>query len=109
MILEREGGRERKTSVGCLPNTPQPGTEPASKVCALTGSQTHELLVHGMTLQPTEPRQPGPSVILCAEELAIHRCGEVAVVYRALVVGGRARITAANMKFSRTRLSWESA
>ena len=35
------------------------GTEPASYLCALTGNRTHNLLVYGTTLHPTEPHQPG--------------------------------------------------
>ena len=53
-ILERGGGggrkRERKTltwetSIGCLPNTPWPGTKPATQACALTRNRTGDLSV----------------------------------------------------------------
>ena len=35
------------------------GIKPATQVCALTGNQTHNLLLYGSTLQPTEPYWPG--------------------------------------------------
>ena len=38
--------------------TTQLGTETATWVCALTGSQTCKILVHRTMLQPTEPYQP---------------------------------------------------
>ena len=37
----------------------QHGTKPTTWVCALARSQTHNLSVYGMTLQPREPHQPG--------------------------------------------------
>ena len=41
-----EGGeREKKTSIGCPLNTPQPGTEPETQTCALTRNQTGDLLL----------------------------------------------------------------
>ena len=39
---------ERETSIGCLSPMPQVGTEPTTKACALTGNQTHALLLCGM-------------------------------------------------------------
>ena len=69
LILERKEGKERErnidvreTSIGCLLYTPQLGIEPATLECALTQNQTHNLLVYGMMLQPTEP--PGQSCML---------------------------------------------
>ena len=38
------------------------GIEPETWVCALTRNQTHNLLVHGMMLQPTEPCWPGRKI-----------------------------------------------
>ena len=62
------GGRKtgRETSV-CARNhhwlplgRPQLGTWPASQACALTGSQTGDVLVLcSPVLNPTEPHQPG--------------------------------------------------
>lgn len=59
LILEKGRGkhrcekqRDRETSIGFLPYLPRPGIEPATWVCALTGNQTQDLLVHRMTLQP---------------------------------------------------------
>ena len=63
----REGGggkegkeeRERETSISCLPYVPRSETEPASQVCALSGNQTHSLLVQERILQPPEPPSQG--------------------------------------------------
>ena len=49
-ILEREGERQRETSISCLPNTRQPGIQPATQARAVT-----------TTLQPTEPPSQGKS------------------------------------------------
>ena len=57
-ILERVKG-ERETSVCCLPQTPQPGTEPTTQSRGLTQNGTHNLFGEGMMLQPTEPHRPG--------------------------------------------------
>ena len=57
-------GCERETLIGCLSHMLGPGREPIAWVCALTGNRTHDLLVYGMTLQPTEPHQPGPCLII---------------------------------------------
>ena len=62
---ERDRQREwggRETSIKSMQEasfTPQPGTEPTTQACALTGNQTHYLSVYGMTLQQTEPHWPG--------------------------------------------------
>ena len=52
---------ERETLISCLLYAPQPGIEPTIYVCALTGDHTHNLLVHGTMLQPTEP--PGQDYV----------------------------------------------
>ena len=54
-LREREEGGERETSVGSPPSPP-----PA---CTLTRDRTCNLLVYGMTLQPTEP--PGQGSLDC--------------------------------------------
>ena len=66
LILER--GREKKkhrcereTSISCLPYAPQPGIKPTTKVCALSGDGTHNLLVCETMLQLTEP--PGQGLV----------------------------------------------
>lgn len=43
----------RETLIDCLPYVPQQGIELTTYVCALTGNQTHHLLLYRMTLQPT--------------------------------------------------------
>ena len=48
---------EKETSTGCLLHVPQPGIEPTTYVCDLTGDWTHKLLVYRTKSQPTE--QPG--------------------------------------------------
>ena len=53
----REGEREKHQLV--VSDAPQQGTEPATQACALTGKQTHNILVHRTMPQPTEPRWPG--------------------------------------------------
>ena len=64
-IYSRESeGRERninvrETSMCCLPQTPQPGTEPTTQSRGLTQNWTHNLFSEGMMLQPTEPHRPG--------------------------------------------------
>ena len=42
----------------------QLGTWPATQACALTGNQTHSLLVYGTMLQPAEPPGQGWSLTL---------------------------------------------
>ena len=47
---EREGEKhqcERETPIGCLSFALQPGTEPVTQACALTGNRTPDPLVHG--------------------------------------------------------------
>ena len=55
LILERgvnrEGGRERKRETSMW----ERNIDQLPPVCALTGEQTHNLLVFGTMLQPTEP------------------------------------------------------
>ena len=52
---EREKDRERKhqyegeTSISCLLDMPQPGTDPATQAYALTGNQTYDPSLCGMT------------------------------------------------------------
>ena len=55
LTSERKEGRERNDDVrniDWLPPTymPQLGIKPATKVCALTGNRTYNLLVDGITL-----------------------------------------------------------
>ena len=63
---DRERERKRETwtwerNVGwllcCM--CPNRGIKPTTWIRALTRNQTHDLLVYGSTLQPTEPYQPG--------------------------------------------------
>lgn len=65
-FLERgkEGEREklqceRETSAGWLLHAPQVGAQPGTWACALAGDQTHNRLVYGITLLPTELHHPG--------------------------------------------------
>ena len=61
--------RERKRNIDQLPLVsatardliygPQPGTEPATQPCVLTGNRTPDFSVYGTMLQPREPHQPG--------------------------------------------------
>ena len=52
---EREGEKhrcERETLLGCLSYTPQPGIEPATQACALTGNQAGDSLLCRTTPNP---------------------------------------------------------
>ena len=62
LILERE--REKETSNGCLSYALQPGIEPTTQVCALTGNQTANHFMFGMMLQLTEYSLPGATAYL---------------------------------------------
>ena len=53
LILDRGKG-ERETPACCLSHSCRLGTKPATQACTLTGNQTHDLLVCGTMLQPTE-------------------------------------------------------
>ena len=59
----KEEGRETpmgKRNIGQLPLVSAPTrTNPKTQACALAWNQTHDLLVYGTTLQPTEPHWPG--------------------------------------------------
>ena len=74
----REGEKhlcERETSIGCSSYMPQLGTRPATKVCALTGNRTRDLLVYGTTLQLAEPHHAGPHVVfICAHSSLVCLC-----------------------------------
>ena len=64
LILERGNEREkhkceRKTKHWWPPIHAPTGIKPATWVCVLTGNRTHNPLVYGMTLQPTEPPRWG--------------------------------------------------
>ena len=60
-------GRERERNIDVREkhllaislHTPPLGNKSKTQACALTRNQTRDLLVHGTTLQPTEPHWPG--------------------------------------------------
>ena len=54
---ERER-KKKKTLIGCLRYTPQPGVKLAAQVGTLTRNWTPNILGYGMLLQPTEPHLP---------------------------------------------------
>ena len=61
---ERERERERHTCdrealINCFLVVPRLVIEPETWVCAVTGKETCNLLVHGITLQPSEPPRQG--------------------------------------------------
>lgn len=72
--------REKERSVGGLPYTPRPGTEPTTQVRALTGDRTHHLLLRKVRLQQptTEPHRPGPRCLSepTSPDPAPQRCPE---------------------------------
>ena len=55
LLSFRERGREREILISCLANATRQGIKPITQVCALTGNQTHNLLVYEMTLQLSHP------------------------------------------------------
>ena len=65
MLIDFKGGEGRETpmgkrNIGQLPLVSAPTrTNPKTQACALAWNQTHDLLVYGTTLQPTEPHWPG--------------------------------------------------
>ena len=56
---EREKERERNINVRLPLVCPQPGTWPTTQLCALTGNQTREALVHRSTLNPLSHTSQG--------------------------------------------------
>ena len=58
--------REKHRSVAVL-YALQLGIETSSRVCALTGSRTYDLLVYGMMRQPADPRRPGLTLTILEE------------------------------------------
>ena len=61
---EREKHRyERDISVASCMLTDQGSNFQPRCICALTGDQTHNLLVYGMTLQPTESPAQGRQLL----------------------------------------------
>ena len=65
---ERETLMCDRTPVSCLPYMPWLEIEPTTQVCALTGNQTCNLLVYGMTLQPAEPPGQGDTRLSFCQE-----------------------------------------
>ena len=67
-LLQRKGKGETETQVwgktGCLPYASQPGTDPATRACALTGDWSRDPSVYGIMLQPTEAHQSGLFLLL---------------------------------------------
>ena len=64
---KREGEKhqyEREMSIGCLSRAFQPGTEPATQACALTGNQTWDLSLCGMTPNQLSHTSQGFKVFL---------------------------------------------
>ena len=62
MEEEKEGEKhqcERETLIGCLSYRPQPGTKPATQVCAVIGNQTGDLSAYQRMLPPTGQHCPG--------------------------------------------------
>lgn len=53
-----KGEREREISIGCLLHVPQ-----TTQVCALISNQTHDLSVHGTTLQPSHTCQGSKCIL----------------------------------------------
>ena len=60
---EREGERNQCVVASCAPPL---GTWPATQECALTGSRTGDPLVCRLALNPLEPHQPGPAILVLA-------------------------------------------
>ena len=84
---ERETERERNTdvrhkhqSVASPSPVSWPRIGPATEVCALTGNWTHNLLVYGMTLQPTEP--PGQGTGGFSMPCSIRYCIKTSVSFK---------------------------
>ena len=58
-FLEREGGRERNTSVWLPLARPLLGTGPTTQACALTGTGTGDLSFHRLVLNPLSHTSQG--------------------------------------------------